>query len=55
MKLPRPFGMPLGYWLVGCCQSNGNLSPLGRTLPYPKRNYPATARHSARAAERRAL
>ena len=20
----------------GCCQSNGNLSPFGRTLPYPE-------------------
>ena len=50
---------PLGpfalVWLTGCCQTNGNLSPLGRKAPHPGRNYPATARHSARAAERRSL
>ena len=39
----------------GCCQSNGNLSPLGRNVPYPGLRQAATARHSASAAERRSL
>ena len=39
----------------GCCQSNGNLSPLRRSSPKPERDYPATARHSAKAAERLSL
>jgi wobble nucleotide-excising tRNase len=40
---------------TGCCQSNSNLSPLARSSPKPERRYPATCRHSARAAERRSL
>ena len=41
--------------LKRCCQSNGNLSPLGRNVPYPGLRQAATARHSASAAERRSL
>jgi len=40
---------------VGCCQSNGNLSPAGAGSPNPTWVYPMTARHSARAAERLSL
>lgn len=39
----------------GCCQSNGNSSPVRRNFPNPTWPYPMTARHSARAAERRSL
>jgi hypothetical protein len=38
-----------------CCQSNGNLSPVGRGLPNPRGGYSMTLRHSAKAAERLSL
>ena len=39
----------------GCCQSNGNLSPVGCKIPYPALRQAVRVRHSARAAERRSL
>jgi ABC-type protease/lipase transport system fused ATPase/permease subunit len=41
--------------LLGCCQSNRNLSPVERSLPYPAVAQAMSDCHSARAAERRSL
>ena len=40
---------------LGCCQSNRNLSPIGRALPFPGMAQAMRFCHSVNAAERRVL